>query len=173
MKHSLNEIANTLDQAAYEAQAIEQAVADVTAEAAQTGAGEETAAEDAEEAVAALAPKTSPTARPRPARQATPAVQTQAAEAPEPTAAATASRVQIQLGAFVSQEVAAAQWAAIKGRNGDLLSGRARVVTSVQSGGRTLWRLRAGPFGDVSEASRLCRSLKARNEACIVARKEN
>ena len=137
----------------------------------------EAAAEEAatEEEVAviddnSLAPARAPVAPPRPVRQAA----APAAEAiAEPRAAALASQVQIQLGAFVSQEVANEQWAAIKARNGDLLAGRGRVVTPVLSGGRRLWRLRAGPFADVTEASTLCRSLKARNEACIVARNEN
>ncbi|MEL6794253.1 MAG: SPOR domain-containing protein, partial [Pseudomonadota bacterium] len=121
-----------------------------------------------------LAPAAAPIARPRPARPAPLEIAARAAiEEPEPRAAALASRIQIQLGAFVSQEVADAQWGAIKSRNGDLLAGRGRVITPVLSGGRRLFRLRAGPFATVEEASALCRGLKARNEACIVARREN
>lgn len=117
--------------------------------------------------VASLAPVRAPSAQPRPARRVALA---SAPEAAEPRAEAAASTIQIQLGAFVSEDVAAEQWAAIKGRNGDLLAGRGRVVTTVQSGGRTLYRLRAGPFATIGEASTLCRGLKARDEACIVAR---
>ncbi|MEL7462459.1 MAG: SPOR domain-containing protein [Pseudomonadota bacterium] len=137
---------------------------------------EDAIAEDAlpEDDVAnGLAPAISPIARPRPARATPQPVAATPAEAPEPRAAALASRIQIQLGAFVSQEVAEAQWAAIKSRNGDLLAGRGRVITPVLSGGRRLFRLRAGPFENVGEASALCRGLKARNEACIVARRES
>ena len=92
------------------------------------------------------------------------------AEAPEPRAAALASRIQIQLGAFRSEAIANEQWDALKTRNGDLLAGRGRVITPVVSGGRKLYRLRAGPFGKIEEASALCRAMDARGEACIVAR---
>lgn len=91
--------------------------------------------------------------------------------APEPREAAAASDVQIQLGAFVSEEIARQQWARIKGANTDLLTGRGRVISPVSSGGRTLWRLRAGPFSDISDASALCNALQARNYECIVARR--
>ena len=124
--------------------------------------------EDAAEDVSPAAPKVAPVALRRPTR-ATSAPEQESALA-EPRAAALASRIQIQLGAFNSEDIAAEQWAGMKNRNGDLLSGRARVVTPVVSGGRRLYRLRAGPFTDVDEASTLCRALKARGEDCIVAR---
>lgn len=114
-----------------------------------------------------FAPVTAPSPRHRPTRTAS--VAPERAEADEPRAAAAASSVQIQLGAFVSEEIAAGQWTAIKSRNGDLLNGRGRVIMPVISGGRQLYRLRAGPFDAVSDASALCRGLKARGEACIVA----
>lgn len=114
------------------------------------------------------APKYSPTVSPRPTRTA--AAPADTAAAPEPRAEAAASAIQIQLGAFDSKEIAESQWAEIKSRNADFLGGRASVITSVQSGGRTLWRLRAGPFESVPEAAALCRGLEARRQACIVAR---
>lgn len=114
-----------------------------------------------------FAPAASPRPRHRPTRTAS--VAPERAEADEPRAAAAASSVQIQLGAFVSEDIAAAQWTALKSRNGDLLNGRGRVIMPVTSGGRQLYRLRAGPFDTVSDASALCRGLKARGEACIVA----
>jgi cell division septation protein DedD len=116
------------------------------------------------------APRFAPSAPPRPARQAAAPTTTQPAEVAEPRAAALASAIQIQLGAFESEEVAAQQWEAIKSRNSDLLEGRGRVITPVLSGGKRLFRLRAGPFDTVQQASALCRGLKGRNEACIVAR---
>lgn len=126
----------------------------------------EPAAEKPELVAGGPAPVAAPAARPRPGRTVAAAPQ----EQPEPRAAAAASPVQIQLGAFDSENVAIAQWGEIKSRNGDLLAGRARVITPVNSGGRRLHRLRAGPFASIDEASTLCRGLKARGEACIVAR---
>lgn len=128
----------------------------------------ETPVEEAAEDVSPVAPKVAPVALRRPTRA---AIQPpKAAALAEPRAEALASRIQIQLGAFNTEAIAAEQWAALKNRNGDLLSGRARVVTPVDSGGRRLFRLRAGPFKDVDDASTLCRALKARGEDCIVAR---
>ncbi|MDG1208960.1 MAG: SPOR domain-containing protein [Paracoccaceae bacterium] len=137
------------------------------AEPATTAEVEAEPAQIAED-VSAVAPKAAPVALRRPARAA-PKPQ-QASTLAEPRAAALASRIQIQLGAFNTEDIAASQWTELKNRNGDLLSGRARVVTPVVSGGRRLYRLRAGPFKDVDEASTLCRALKARGEDCIVAR---
>ncbi len=120
------------------------------------------------EPASGFAPRTAPVAQRRPTRTA--AAPAEAAELAEPRAAALASRIQIQLGAFNSETIAGEQWAALKNRNGDLLSGRGRVVTPVVSGGQRLYRLRAGPFSSVDEASSLCRALKSRGEVCIVAR---
>lgn len=143
---------------------VESAIQQLTAETEAEAAGEDGASN--------LAPSVSPPVRPRPAKPATQVAET-AVEEPEPVEAASASRIQIQLGAFTSQDIANAQWDQIRARNGDLLAGRGRVVTPVQSGGRQLWRLRAGPFASIEEASALCRGLKARNEQCIVARSRN
>ncbi|MEX2517990.1 MAG: SPOR domain-containing protein [Paracoccaceae bacterium] len=134
----------------------------VAAAVAQVVGGEEETSDMTEQA-----PRYSPAAAPRPART---VAATPAAAAAEPRAEAAASPIQIQLGAFDSKAIAEDQWAEIKSRNSDFLSGRASVISAVQSGGRTLWRLRAGPFESVSEAAALCRGLEARSQACIVAR---
>jgi hypothetical protein len=89
------------------------------------------------------APLRAPAPRQRPSQQSVTAPSQ--AEAAEPRAAAAASSVQIQLGAFGTEEIAAEQWTALKTRNGDLLNGRARVITPVTSGGRPQFRFRAGP----------------------------
>ena len=145
----------------------EPAAPQATEETVETRVVEETTETAAEDASAA-APRAAPAALRRPARAASQPQQESLLA--EPRAAALASRIQIQLGAFNSEEIAGEQWAGLKNRNGDLLSGRARVVTPVVSGGRRLYRLRAGPFKDVDEASTLCRALKSRGEDCIVAR---
>ncbi|MGB0926289.1 MAG: SPOR domain-containing protein [Pikeienuella sp.] len=142
-----------------------------TGAATTTEADTATAAPDAEAIAEAGEPNFAPTVAPRPNRRPvrTASVAPVRAEADEPRAAAAASLVQIQLGAFVTEEIAASQWTALKSRNGDLLNGRGRVIMPVTSGGRQLYRLRAGPFETVSDASALCRGLKARGEDCIVA----
>lgn len=146
-----------------------EATSDTTTET--TAAVEAADAAEPETPAADAEPSFAPVAAPRPARRPvrTAAVTPVRDEADEPRAAAAASKVQIQLGAFVSEEIAATQWTSIKSRNGDLLNGRGRVIMPVVSGGRQLYRLRAGPFDTVTDASALCRGLKARGEACIVA----
>lgn len=140
------------------AAAVEAAVAEALAEAPDADAA---ASEDAGDGAPRFAPAAAP--RPRPSAP-------EAAPAAPDAAAVSASAVQIQLGAFESEAVAEAQWAAIRGGNADLLGPLGRAITPVQSGGRTLWRLRAGPFGEVAEAAALCRALALRRQDCIVAR---
>lgn len=84
--------------------------------------------------------------------------------------AAAESPYQIQLGAFGSDKDAREQWTIVKGRNSDLLSGLELIVQPVESGGRTLFRMRAAPFEDRSSAVSICEALKSRGQACIVAR---
>ncbi|MEM7269339.1 MAG: SPOR domain-containing protein [Pseudomonadota bacterium] len=150
-----------------EPEAVEEPAAETPTEAAQIETAVEAVVGGLIWEEGTSAPRQAPTPTVRPARTAP----TQAPQAlPEPRAAALASRIQIQLGAFNSEDIAAQQWEAAKTRNGDLLAGRGRVITPVLSGGRRLFRLRAGPFENVDEASSLCRALKARDEQCIVAR---
>ncbi|SFI21222.1 Sporulation related domain-containing protein [Albimonas pacifica] len=95
-----------------------------------------------------------------------------AAAIPAPTPAATSlatGDIGVQLGAFNSQAIAESQWRRAQRRHEDLLSGLAHAVTTVESGGRTLYRLRAGPVADRGQAQELCAALKSRGDACIVA----
>lgn len=78
--------------------------------------------------------------------------------------------VVIQLGAFNSTDVADSQWRSHLRRNEDLLGGMTHHVTTVESGGRTLYRLRVGPIASRARAQELCAALKARSDACIVPR---
>lgn len=73
----------------------------------------------------------------------------------------------VQLGAFDDAEGAHREWDALQARFGDLMVGRARVVQSAQSGGRTFFRLRAHGFADEADARRFCSALLAENAACI------
>ncbi|TYO91569.1 sporulation related protein [Oceanicella actignis] len=115
----------------------------------------------------ALAPRVAPIAPGRPAAGRAAA----APEAPPPAPPVIKpGDVLVQLGAFASPEVAEGQWREHLRRNGALLGGLTHVVVPVQSGGRTLHRLRAGPLPDRARAEELCAALKGRGEACIVAR---
>lgn len=155
--------------------AIERAVARALQEQAMDGDPAGSAIEDEDEssslsAVAAPPPPLRPRAPTRAEMAA--AAAAAAAAVPAPAAVATelaAGDIGIQLGAFNSQAIAESQWRRAQRRHEDLLGALTHAVTTVDSGGRTLFRLRAGPVADRSKAQELCASLKSRGEACIVA----
>jgi cell division septation protein DedD len=115
----------------------------------------------------AKSPRPMPRPRSLPAEAAQPAAASVAAPAEiDPTTIAAGTRL-VQLGAFDDAETARAEWAKLQGQFGDLISGKAMVVQSAQSGGRTFYRLRAHGFADEDEARRFCAALLAENAACI------
>ncbi|TNC73356.1 SPOR domain-containing protein [Rubellimicrobium roseum] len=95
-----------------------------------------------------------------------------AAPAPEPAASAAvpAGAALIQLGAFDSAEIAAAEWDRLQSEFGEFLGDKERVIQEAQSGGRTFYRLRASGFADRSDANRLCAALTAESADCIPVR---
>jgi hypothetical protein len=119
------------------------------------------------------APPLSPVALPRPpdlkARMAA-AVQAAEQSADDLVRRAAESEVQIQLAADPSEDAVRRMWQRISQANQDILHDRELSVQTTVSGGTKFYRLRVGPFGDVSEARALCQALKARGQDCIVAR---
>ncbi|MEP5009361.1 SPOR domain-containing protein [Roseobacter sp.] len=73
----------------------------------------------------------------------------------------------VQLGAYASPEIAAAEWDKLSVKFGDYLTDKTRVIQKASSGGKVFYRLRAMGFADVSDARRLCSALKAENADCI------
>ena len=121
----------------------------------------------------ALAPTRSPMAPSRPtdlAKRFAAAKASQQNAGTELAARAAASRDQIQLMANPDADVVRAEWKRIFRANRDILGERALSIQSIQSGGKTMYRLRVGPFRDRSEANTICKALKARGQDCIVAR---
>jgi hypothetical protein len=118
-------------------------------------------------------PSPRPVARPAPAATLATAPTLAAAPlvaAPEPALASAPippGTHLVQLGAFDSAEIAAAEWDRLQTRFGDFLGPRARVIQETQSNGRSFWRLRATGFGDRAEARALCAALTAEGAACI------
>jgi len=103
------------------------------------------------------------------------------AAAPEaPAAEATASapafapvpngRVQVQLGALVSEETARAEWDRLVRRLPDLLGAfRPQVLRYERGEGTpTLWRLRTGGFASGDSARAFCEQVRARGNVCSV-----
>lgn len=84
----------------------------------------------------------------------------------DPSTIVTGTRL-VQLGAFDDDAGARAEWAKLQGQFPELIGGKAMVVQSAQSGGRTFFRLRAHGFADEDEARRFCAALLAENASCI------
>ena len=116
------------------------------------------------------APETSPMAPTRPGdlAQRMAAARRAISEEVELASRAAASAVQIQLGFFPDKERTRSEWVRIYRANEDILAGRALVVQGAISGGRRIFRLRAGPFKDQIEARNVCRALQARGQGCVV-----
>ncbi|MBU2993623.1 SPOR domain-containing protein [Octadecabacter sp. 1_MG-2023] len=125
-----------------------------------------------------------PTSRPanRPVAAAViPAAATATAAAPTTTVVASASGITgqvtttpipvgtklVQLGAFDSADIAAAEWVRMTGRFPDFFDGKEQVIQQATSGGRTFFRLRATGFADLSDARRFCAAMSAEGAACI------
>ncbi|MES2498273.1 MAG: SPOR domain-containing protein [Pseudomonadota bacterium] len=124
------------------------------------------AAKPAPAAVKPVAPKQTPTVDQAPAKQAAKAPETKAAAikpAATPAAEPTSGGSMVQLGAFSSQAKATAAWKTLSGRF-SFLSALTQSVIPIQSGDKTLYRLRAsgGNAGDI------CRRLKTAGESCSV-----
>ncbi len=105
-----------------------------------------------------------PAPKPEPAK---PAPAKVAAAKPEP-AKATGS-VTVQLGAFNSTASADQVWSKLSGRVGALSSLR-KSVQPVESGGKTLYRLRAGGIASEAQATSVCSAVQAAGEQCVIVR---
>ncbi len=73
----------------------------------------------------------------------------------------------VQLGAFDTEDQARAEWVKLTNQFGTAFDGKALVVQSAVSGGRTFFRLRAHGFADETEARGFCLTLLEQNAACI------
>ena len=74
-----------------------------------------------------------------------------------------------QLGAFDTPELARLRFAELQAEYGELLVGKAVVIQTAQSGGRTFYRLRAHGFAGEDDARQFCAALVAENTPCIPA----
>lgn len=95
--------------------------------------------------------------------------QTEAAR--EQTAAPGAGTYQVQLASVRSREEAQSEWARLRRRHPDLLSGLRPAVSRAEVEARgTYYRLRAGPVGGRDQARQICKALAGVNVDCMVVR---
>ncbi len=160
-------LAELPEEPAVDTSEIDDLVERVTREVEQTAPGAEAPAVTKEQAVPS---QDTPSER----RQTQPETRVQTPET-EP-AATSVQEVQqpagpvyrVQLGAYGSQETAARAWGMIKGKHQSILGELAPIYEAVQSGDRTLYRLRVGPLASRAAADEVCLGLRAQQQACIV-----
>lgn len=110
-------------------------------------------------------PKTEPA--PKPAAAPVP-------KAPAPTAqtAAIPGGYLVQLASLKDKNLAGAEWVRLRKAFPKLLAGKKLVLQKADLGSRGVFhRVRAGYFPDRKSAAAICRALKAKNQACIVAKR--
>jgi cell division protein FtsN len=74
----------------------------------------------------------------------------------------------VQLGAPGSEAEARSTFAALQRRYGDALSGDTPVIRRADVGGRTVYRLRIGPFSR-ADAAEKCQAIQAAGGQCFIA----
>jgi len=79
-----------------------------------------------------------------------------------------ASAYRVQLGAYGNETSAARAWRTVRGRFPDRFREKTANYEAVQTGDRTLYRLRVGPYLDRAAADQVCLALRANEQACIV-----
>ena len=77
----------------------------------------------------------------------------------------------LQLGAFTEHKASQAAWARLQKKFPDLLGTMGSTVQEAKVGGKTYYRLQAGPFPNRATALDLCAQLKARKQDCLVVKR--
>jgi hypothetical protein len=95
--------------------------------------------------------------------------QTASAASPEIAVTETiaAGTALVQLGAYETAEIAAADWQTLSLRFAEFMDGKTRVIQPAESGGESFFRLRATGFTDIDDANRFCAVLIAEGARCI------
>jgi hypothetical protein len=94
------------------------------------------------------------------------------AEAPQ-VAAIPAGAYRVQLGSVSSEGQATKFWGTQRDKNDDLLGKLALNVERATIGGKTYYRIQAGPLRDADSARSLCDQLKRRQVGCIIVNPKN
>jgi hypothetical protein len=140
-------------------------------EDAPAGSAPETGADPADAALVeptAHAPLAAPVAPPRPVGRAAPAETATAAAIPAALQSPVPTAASVQLGAYLTEDVAMQMWGDLQRRYGDLLRGRSPAIAPIERDGRTLFGLRAVAFADAAEARAMCAALRSRGGDCFV-----
>lgn len=82
----------------------------------------------------------------------------------------TEPQFRVQLGAYGSAQSAETAWRATRGKFLNQLRDLTPTYEAVQTGDRTLYRLRVGPLATRTDADQVCIALRAQQQACIVVK---
>ena len=74
----------------------------------------------------------------------------------------------VQFGAFSSTELASSEWTKLHAAYPSEMSGKGKLVESVERGGKTLYRGAVSGFATKADAVAFCAKMKADGKACIV-----
>jgi hypothetical protein len=107
-----------------------------------------------------------PAALPAPAK---PLAAKPATAAEKHPAAPPANGTLVQLAAVRSEDAAKSEWERLSKRLPDLLGQHRPAFSKTERDGRTLWRVRAGGFADVTQATTFCEKVRAKGVGCSVA----
>jgi cell division septation protein DedD len=75
--------------------------------------------------------------------------------------------VKVQLGAYSSDKEARETWAKIQKKFSEL-SSKSPIIVHANVKGKSFYRLRVGGFASVDQAKKLCSSLSAKGQACLL-----
>ncbi len=82
-----------------------------------------------------------------------------------------AGRVTVQLAAFRTRANAERGWQRLRAAHPDQLSDRVLIMREIDLGDRGIYyRVRTGPFADVTAAKAFCSLLRSRDQDCFVVR---
>lgn len=87
----------------------------------------------------------------------------------KPDPAVPAGHQMVQLAALTSEAAARQEWDRLARKLPAMFNGRHPVISKIDHGGHTLWRLRTSGFATESEAKQFCAELKAKGAGCAVA----
>ena len=74
----------------------------------------------------------------------------------------------VQLAALESEDAARAEWGRLQKRFPEMLGARQPTIQRTEKDGKTLWRIRTGPFTDFADATGFCAKLRAKGAACAL-----
>jgi cell division protein FtsN len=153
--------------------AVPEAMAEETAE--ETASSESQAAAEAAPETATVTASTEPSAESAPAASAAEPSAALAAktesEASAATAAPASGSFMLQLTSLTKRDSARAAWSQMQKKHAQLLGDLSMAIQQAEVGGKTYYRVQAGPFPNRATAQDVCAQLKAKKQDCLVVRR--